>query len=214
MNRTYCVGPGPAVCRQGEPAMCRHHLPRLGACLLLLLLAGGPAAADEGAAADEQVLRGAGVAVDGPGLLAFLRARTVDGADEARIRGLVRQLGDDSFRAREQASQRLAALGARARPFLRDATRDPDIEIVRRAEECLRQIERGVPAAVVACAVRALARHRPDGVTVALLAYLPSAEDEAVADQVRLALESLALADGKPDPALVAALKDPLPVRR
>src|SRR4051812_43862997 len=108
--------------------MCRRLLPCLGACLLLILPA-NEARADS--TADELVLTQAGLTTDGAGLLEFLRRRTADGADETRLKTLIRQLGDDSFHAREQASRLLVAVGARARQFLRDATHDPDIEIVR-----------------------------------------------------------------------------------
>jgi hypothetical protein len=184
--------------------------------LTVCVLAGGlaPGAARAGAAADEQELRQAGIATDGPGLLAFFRNRTVDGTDQERIRATIRRLGDDSFTAREQASRQLVALGPRARQALREAVKDPDVEIARRAQECLRQIEEGASAGVVAAAARLLAHRRPDGAAEALLNYLPSAEEEEVAAEVRAALGDLAVRDGKAEPALVRGLGDPHPVKR
>src|SRR5947208_485469 len=65
-----------------------------------------------------------------------------------------------------------------------------------------------------AAAARAVVRLKPPDAAPALLGYLPTADTEAVADDIRAALVALALRDGKPEPALVAALNDPSPVRR
>src|SRR5262249_46842300 len=45
-------------------------------------------------------------------------------------------------------------------------------------------------------------------------AYLPLADDESVADEVRDALAAVALTGDKPDPLLIQALSDAQPVRR
>jgi hypothetical protein len=163
---------------------------------------------------DEKLLAAYHVPTDGPGLLAYFRSRTMDGTDDARLKALVRQLGDDSFQVREQASHKLVAVGPRAREVLKAALKDPDPEIARRAEECLQRIAEGARSEVIAAAVRVLALSKPAGTTEALLNYLPFAEDEVVAGEVRAVLVRVAVRDGKVDPALVAALKDPQPVKR
>ncbi len=61
----------------------------------------------------------------------------------AQIEPLVRQLGDESFRVRQQAEEKLIDLGDAARPFLDrllSETRDPEVRS--RAENALRQISR------------------------------------------------------------------------
>jgi hypothetical protein len=180
-----------------------------------LLLAGAlPAAEPDQVARDEQTLREAKVGTDGPALLEFFRKRTAKDVDPTKIKALVRQLGDDSFEKREQASAQLIAVGASAVPHLKEALKDPDIEIVRRAEECLRRIGEGSTGAVVDAAARLLAARKPDGAAEALLAYLPYAEDDIAADEVREALAALAVRDGKVDPAVVNAAADKLPARR
>src|SRR5262249_18782112 len=151
---------------------------------------------------------------DGPGLLDFFRSRTLDGADDAHIKVLVRQLGDDAFVVREVASRKLVSIGPRAREILKAALKDADPEIARRAEDCLRQIRDGASTSVLLAAVRVLARHRPARSVEVLLNYLPSADDESVASEVRVVLGTLAVHEGKADPALVAALADPNPARR
>jgi hypothetical protein len=164
--------------------------------------------------ADEEMLREARIATDGPGLLEFFRQRVIDTSDADRIKALIRQLGDDSFERREQASRQLVAIGGRARPLLRQALHDPDIEIVRRAEACLRKIEQGATSTVIAAAVRVLAQRKPSASAAVLLTYLPFAEDETVAEEVERALSTLAMREGKPEPVLLAALTDKAAVKR
>jgi hypothetical protein len=187
--------------------------------LLIVGLAAGlvpPRAAEPNpVAVDEQTLKDAKVASDGPGLLAFLRKRGISDADLARLKKLIRDLGDDSFETRQKASAKLVEAGAVAVPLLREALKDPDIEIKRRAENCLRRIEETtVSAAVVAAAVRLLAVRKPDGAAAALLAFIPFAEDDLVAEEVRGALAAVCVREGKADDAVVAALVDKSAARR
>src|SRR5262249_38901634 len=48
----------------------------------------------------------------------------------------------------------------------------------------------------------------------ALLAYLPHVADDGVLEEARAALAAVAVRDGKPEPAVAAALADPLALRR
>ena len=164
---------------------------------------------------EEGILRDAGVGVDGPALLEFLRKRTLEEAGVAKIQRLVKQLGDRSFPMRQQAADELVGLGKPASPYLRRAVHSGDPEIARRAEECLRLIDEqdGRPglAGVVA---RLMALRKPAGAGATLLAYLPFAENESVLEDVQAALTAVAQPDGKPDPALIAALKAPVALRR
>jgi HEAT repeat protein len=80
--------------------------------------------------------------LDGQALLEVLRQRIL----EDRVLGLIRQLGDDNYFVREQASARLTALGAMALPVLRQALKDRDPEVALRAQKCKEIVE---------------ARHRP-----------------------------------------------------
>src|SRR5438128_2544271 len=80
------------------------------------------------------------------------------------------------------------AIGLPAVGLLRQAERDPDVEIVRRAERCLQRIEKVPSTALSAAAARLVARRPPEGAAEVLLNYLPLADDETVADEVRDAL--------------------------
>jgi HEAT repeat protein/outer membrane protein assembly factor BamB len=183
-----------------------------------LLLTGVAWAADaipnDQLAIDEHRLQEAKVGSDGPALLEFFRKRTANDARLFDIQGLIHRLGDDSYDVRQKASADLAALGPVALPLLREALKDRDIEVSRRAEECIRLIEQEYNATVVPAAVRMLAVRKPAGAVEVLLGYAPFADDDTVADEVRTALAALAVHDGKPDPVLVAALTDKGAARR
>ena len=62
------------------------------------------------------------------------------GDTEQRVEALVKQLGSASFEERERASKELIALADDALPRLISATKEPDLEIARRAEHCIKAI--------------------------------------------------------------------------
>lgn len=164
-------------------------------------------------AADEQTLKNAKLAVEGPALLDYFRKLAKTGTDRDKMLSLIKHLGDESFEVREKASADLIGLGAVAVPYLKEALKDGDLEVVRRAERCLKEIAKD-PAkgeadqSVPAAAARLLATRKPAGAAEVLLNYLPSAADEVVAREVRAALSAVAVTDGQPDKALLAALED------
>src|SRR5262249_27010709 len=133
----------------------------------------------EGSTADDQAfLENVGVATDGPGLLEFFRIRSLPLADRrALLEKLVRQLGSRRYEERKKASAELVGFGTAALPLLKDALKDPDIEVRDRAQACVNRIEKGLGASVPAVAARLLTARRPDGALAALLAYLPNAGD-------------------------------------
>jgi hypothetical protein len=163
--------------------------------------------------ADEKSLREAGQEVTDAALLTFVRKQTPDATKLKQARSWVQKLGDDRFAVREQASAELVALGPVAVPFLREAAKDDDREVVRRARECLKQIGEQGGKTRIAAAVRLLGLRRPAGTAEVLLTYLPAADTD-VAAELKAVLFALGQQAGKPDPALVAALEDRDPVRR
>ena len=184
----------------------------LTACFLLGDLATGK---PEDLTADQETLKIAKVGTDGPSLLKLFRDRTMTPALRMEIQALIRQLGDRVFAVRQKASVALVAKGAVALPLLREAVRDSDIEVGRRASACARRIEeKDHDAGVLAAAARLLGATKPPGTAEVLLAYLPLANDEVIEDELRMALSAAALQGGKPDPVLIAALADPLAKKR
>jgi HEAT repeat protein len=193
----------------------RHIVPSLVLLMLVVALraADAPEMTDT-TAADEKLLQDHGVKTDGPGLLAFLRERSLDEDERARMAALVKQLGDSEFDKREAASEKFVARGRLSVPFLKPALNDPDPEIARRAQMCLEAINNGSGPSLATAAVRLLVRKKPEGAVEVLLRYVPFADDENGEDEVLAALRTLALRDGKAVDSVVVALKEKADSRR
>jgi hypothetical protein len=180
-----------------------------------LMTAVTQAVAAERVAADEAVLKAAAVKSDNESLLAFFKRRTLLDSEREAIRKLVRQLGSESYRQREQAMAELISRGPAVSEMVREAARDKDLEISRRAEQCLARVqEKDVAIDVLPAAVRLLAGRRPPGTVETMLAYAPFADNDSVAEETRSLLTQLAVPGGRPHPTLTAGLEDTLPARR
>src|SRR5262249_18478670 len=121
---------------------------------------------DVPAAADLRTLKIAGLG-EKPDVLAYLRRRTPEPVAAEKIAALVAKLGHDDFRVREGATKELATVGPRALPLLERASKSDDLEVARRAEYVVEQINaRGANPTVVA-AIRTAARSgSPDAAAV------------------------------------------------
>jgi HEAT repeat protein len=186
--------------------------------VLLLLLctvaAGRSFAVDEAEEADSRLLRDAQVRLDDRGLVDFFRKRTLTDADRRQLQRQIRMLGSESFEERERASHALLARGTLVLRFLQEALKDPDPEIVRRADRCIEEIEQGPGSSLPAAAVRSLARHHPAEAVATLLEYIPFADDDTVEEEVLSALVGLAARQETSGTILTQALHDHLPIRR
>jgi hypothetical protein len=166
-------------------------------------------------AADVKVLKEISVASDGPALLTFLRSQIRGEADRKAINELIKQLSDETFEVREKATTQLIALGPVAIPFLRDAAKDDDAEVVRRAKHCLEKIGSAArPDGAIGAALRLVATRKPAGAAEALLALAPSVTEPELKNELYWALESVAVRDGKPEKIVEQALDDKDPARR
>ena len=162
---------------------------------------------------DEAILRRAGVPLEADALVQFFQKRCLAEKDRADIAKLIRQVGAADYRTREKATLDLVKRGPAVLEMLRAAPAG-DTEVQSRLESSIRRIhEKEVNPGVRAIAVRVLAQRKP-GSAETLLAYLPFADDERVIDEIRWQLIKHARKDGKPDPALAAALSDRAPPRR
>jgi HEAT repeat protein len=196
--------------------MRSHPFALVTAIVLLpaLLLSARPAQG-AGPRDDEQTLRDAGLPTDDAGLLDFFQRRTQGSVSGERLAALVRDLGDASADRRDRSAAELVGLGPVALPVLRQASQDPDDQPrAGRARRCVRLLDADQALALPVAAARLLAHRKPHGAAAALLAYLPFADDDTVLDEVRAALGALAGNDGRPEPALLQALADALPLRR
>jgi hypothetical protein len=161
---------------------------------------------------DETLLKNANVKTDSADLLDFFHKRVLSEGDRPKIDAAIRQLGAASYQEREAAMKELIARGTTIVDMLREAMKDDDPEISRRAEKTFNRIlQDDVGVEVSAAAARLLAARKPQGAVEALFAYLPSAHTMGLADDVRDALVTLAAADAT---VLVKGLQDSSPLRR
>src|SRR5262249_21425105 len=200
---------------RGKPTMCWNAF----AACLVSFIGSATVAADlanlQATAADESLLKAAGMPTDTPALLEYFRRRTLTDHIQQNLTTLIGQLGNSSFKVREQASAELIALGIVAVPYLRQALESADLEVVHRAGICLRHInEKGSSFSLPAAATRVLAARQVAGAAEVLLGFLPFAEQEALVEEVEAALVKLSVRGGKPENSLLAALKDGHPARR
>jgi hypothetical protein len=151
---------------------------------------------------------------DGASIIEDLKKRTPSDADREKIQGLIAKLGDKDQSARDKAFADLVAMGASAAPFLRQVAADRDAR-AELATKALKEMDAdNIAPPLPSVAGRLLAMRRPEGGAEAILAYLPSAEDDSLAGDLRVALGAMAMKDGKADPAVLKALEDKLPLRR
>jgi HEAT repeat protein len=171
------------------------------------------ASAPEPTAADEALLREAGVSVEPAALLRLLRAYAPGQAEAGVIERLIASLGEADFERREKASRELVRLGQSAIDPLRKALEHTDAEVRQRARACLAEI--GTPAdAVLAHAACRILLHRHDpGAAAATLNFLPFAESDSAVDLLAL-LQGLRPQDAGEIEALRAALANKDPERR
>ena len=152
--------------------------------------------------------------IDDAVLLDEFKTRTLTDAERDDALALIQKLDDVSADVREKASADLVAQGPRVTPLLRQAAANPNPRIGPFALKCLQLIEKDSPNPLPAAAARMLALRTPNGAVETLLAYLPYADSDASAQQLRDLLSSLAAHDAKAVPALVKALDDKIGVRR
>jgi HEAT repeat protein len=143
--------------------------------------------------------------------LAALRKRTLTEEDRETIRGLLGKLTAGDFATREAASKKLFALGRRSLTQLREAVKEKDPEVSRRAKQLIERIEQEPSHHLPKAVVRLLAVRKPAGSVAALLDYLPFSENDNLTTEVQKSLGALALRDGKLDPILLRTLADAKP---
>lgn len=150
---------------------------------------------------------------DGPALLEFLKKRTSQSVDAARINALIKDLGAGTG-TRDAAVKELVTLGNAALPFLRHEAKS-GTPTANQALDCLAQIRKangGFDASIAA--VRLLALRKPGGAAPALLAFAPFAEDDSVIEEIAVALADIARQDTNARDTLVNALVAKAPATR
>jgi HEAT repeat protein len=172
-----------------------------------------PAADRETVSSDEALLKSVKLGTDSAALLAFFRSRTPNEANQAQVKVQIALLGEPSAQARIKARARLLELGRVALPLLQEAAKGSEPKVKNEAARLARLLSKS-DSAVPAAAARLLALLKPAGAVAVLLEYVPFADDDLVAGEVRTTLTTLAGRQGSPDAALLAGLGDRDHVRR
>jgi HEAT repeat protein len=147
-------------------------------------------------------------------LLAYLE-RYVEAAEvQKRVDELIQKLGDNDFDTREEASRALIDVGQPALSQLREARKSDDVEVARRAEDCLSKIGKEAKAiGTTAEVVERLLKRQPAGTVEALMRFLPHAED-AIEEAIYFGLNVAVEQQNVDVPALTSFLDDKAPARR
>ncbi len=153
-------------------------------------------------------------AIDGKILIEELRSRTLSDADLDKAKGLIKNLAAADAPARDKASTDLVALGPPVLPLLRQLNAPPASVQAQAAVKIVQLIEKDNPNPLPLTAPRLLVLHRADKALEALLAYLPFAENDTMSSQLTDLISAVGLKEGKPEPALLAALEDKIATRR
>jgi HEAT repeat protein len=158
---------------------------------------------------------------EGPGLLDELKKRTRPEVDPGKVHALVQKLGDNAFDARESAQKDLVGLGVPILPLLRQVYRDPpDLEARNRIRACIETIEgedqkaREQYLPRLLALARLVALRKPPGAAEAILAYLPSQDEDSLQEELQKALAAAAFSNGEANPVLLKALTDHSATRR
>jgi len=163
---------------------------------------------------DESLLRSVDLPTDPESLTGFLRRQKVDESQQQRILALIKDLGHDDFETRQGATDELIRVGPTAGPELQRALKASDLEIVRRAEICLRAIDSVAGPAYQEAVVRLLAKKAPQRAVEILLDVVPDLRGPNIIDVVAEALGKAGVQAGRPAPELVLALRDKATARR
>lgn len=164
---------------------------------------------------DESAVKAAGLSVDGPVLLDFVRLRSRDTVTADELAPFIKELASPDPKAAEKAAAALISRGPSAVPALRKAANDlADKTLADRARKCIGHIEGRAGADLAASVVRLLGTRREQGAVEPLLAYLVYADEAIVLESIGNALGILAYPNGKADPALLKAVDSDVPIIR
>jgi HEAT repeat protein len=152
--------------------------------------------------------------LDGKQLLEEFQSRTLTDEERAHALERIGKLGDASPELRSKATEELIGMGPRVASLLRQVLEQDKVRLLEPARQCLAALERDTGKPLPDAAPRLLALRRPPGTLLALLAYVPFAENETLAAQLVDLLASIGCAEGTADPALIRALEDKIGARR
>lgn len=142
-----------------------------------------------------QIIRDAGISPAEEGLKTYLLSLVPNEENQKHAEELVRQLGDRSFQAREDAEATLAALPNPPLELLRKATESDDPEQRYRATQVLAKINAGAARVVPDAVLHYIARHKIKNLAFPVLEYLPHSGETSAYGLALTALRATATED-------------------
>ena len=163
---------------------------------------------------DEQTLRANKLPTDAKGLLAYFEKQTLKEGEAKHLEALVKKLGSDVYREREPAAKELIERRAAALPFLRASLTDrPSLEMKRRAELCINEIELTMQSDVISAAARVLAARQEPKAAEVLFHFLPNiGSDPFLEEELTGCVGRLTVHGDRVDPLLLERAQGSLAV--
>ncbi|NDE64070.1 MAG: hypothetical protein EB053_06945, partial [Chlamydiae bacterium] len=154
---------------------------------------------------DDVIIKKSGISTKPNDIRHWLQSRIPNATNELKAAKLVFDLGNESFEVREQASRELLKLNNLAIFELKKAVKSKDIEVAKRAADCLEQISPYESTTLKTAVIRLLGKSNPEVV----FEYFTKLADTPELDL----LTSEALLDAfntatKSNPVLVQKLED------
>lgn len=176
----------------------------IGCCLLIWI-----ATALLANPGDERTVRNAGLETDTESILNYFKKK-VPSDPEAfllRLQTLVKQLGDESFAIREEATEQLVSLGFAALSELEKVRNSNDFEIRWRVKTCLDKLNSEETGKLQQAMIRILAERRSTEALLPLIDFLPFAGDDIIREEIRSTLVAIAVEQESAHPILLLALE-------
>jgi hypothetical protein len=184
----------------------------LGVALHGTAFAAAPPLPDPERDSDRALLTREGLSVET--LLDFIRNRTPNAEKLTEIHTLIRQLGDEVYDIRANASRQLQTIGVVAKQPLKEATHDPDVEVRERAALALEQLPLQKEAELTTAVIRELGRRNLPDTAAVLFEYLPNAEERGTIDLIAGAIRRVAIENGKAASIVLREVASASEVRR
>ncbi len=168
-------------------------------------------------AADEKILRDAGIGTDGKSLLQFFRDRTMTPEREAELRRLVNQLNSRRYVTRVRATEKLAKGNTLTLRFLQQTLEKEELEVQNRIKRCIEKIQSKPHIQQTQAAARLLAIQRPPKSDTILLDYLPYAQWDETSTELLDALKAVSISNQQASTIsenILTATKNSHPLRR
>jgi len=178
-------------------------------CLLLLVIlcslvnAGWPE--DEVNYWDEIIIKKSGISTNPKDIQNWLQSRIPNVTNGTKASKLVIDLGNESFEVREQASRELLKLNNLAIFELKKATKSKDIEVAKRASDCLEQISPHESIALKTAIIRLLGKSNPELVFEYFIKIADTPELDLLTSEALLDAFSITI---KSNPTLLQKLED------